>query len=594
MKKFLGLCVAVVLLFFVVSCESDCVAGQNDEGCGIQSQAATDGEIPWESAEEGTNALFGTMSGGVVAGATDLSSAVHRIEVPGEDWQVRTGDNIPPVANAGEDQNVIEWQIVTLDASASYDPDNGPSTPVTYQWEQTGGTAVTLNNPTTAHPTFKAPLVPPIGETLSFRVTVRDGDPEFSPSDIVAINVNLRPTQTVGFTETWESGDFAAYWVPESSTQYGQNLIADNTYLPTHGGTHHLIQNSTSGYARNEVILFANLNALDYVYLDFWHKRYNNDSMHNITTSPFSYSQNYDGVSISNNGINWYRVTPNPWTAYTSYTKNSYRLDTISGISMTSKVLIKFQWYDYYNYSSYTYGYGWDDIELYRNRAPTADAGEYQTVNEGAAVTLHGEGSSDPDTGDTLTYSWVKTVGPNNITLAGADTANPTFTAPSPIWENVTYTFRLRVTDKRGLYHEDTVNVTVTDNVPNTKPVVNAGEDVNAVEWEYVTLTAVASDEDGGPNATLSYSWVQDSGPTVQNLTGTTTNSITFRTPVVTAGGQTAVFTVTVSDGVSADNASDSVNVVIAERTRTNIGLNETWESGDFAAYWVPESSTQY
>ena len=46
------------------------------------------------------------------------------------------------------------------------------------------------------------------------------------------------------------------------------------------------------------------------------------------------------------------------------------------------------------------------------NSAPTANAGADQTaVASAATVTLDGSGSTDPDTGDTLTYAWTKTAG---------------------------------------------------------------------------------------------------------------------------------------------------------------------------------------
>ena len=43
------------------------------------------------------------------------------------------------------------------------------------------------------------------------------------------------------------------------------------------------------------------------------------------------------------------------------------------------------------------------------NRAPTADAGDDQTVDEGDTVTLDGGGSRAPD-GDTLSYRWTAPV----------------------------------------------------------------------------------------------------------------------------------------------------------------------------------------
>ena len=76
------------------------------------------------------------------------------------------------------------------------------------------------------------------------------------------------------------------------------------------------------------------------------------------------------------------------------------------------------------------------------NTAPIADAGPDQEVNAGDTVTLDGTGSTDPDE-DELTYSWVQTAGPA-VTLTGATTAQPTFTAPTG---PATLTFELTVDD---------------------------------------------------------------------------------------------------------------------------------------------------
>ena len=81
------------------------------------------------------------------------------------------------------------------------------------------------------------------------------------------------------------------------------------------------------------------------------------------------------------------------------------------------------------------------------NNAPVADAGPDQTVNESIEVTLDGLGSSDPES-DLLTYSWTQTAG-TTVTLTGADTVAPTFTAPSVSCSEspITFTFQLIVND---------------------------------------------------------------------------------------------------------------------------------------------------
>lgn len=97
------------------------------------------------------------------------------------------------------------------------------------------------------------------------------------------------------------------------------------------------------------------------------------------------------------------------------------------------------------------------------NVPPTANAGPDQTVNEGDGVTLDGTASSDSD--DTVaSYAWTQTVGPA-VTLAGANTAKPTFAAPQ-VSSDTVLTFQLIVADDDGSHSApDTVNITVR-NVP--------------------------------------------------------------------------------------------------------------------------------
>jgi uncharacterized repeat protein (TIGR01451 family) len=85
--------------------------------------------------------------------------------------------NAPPVANAGPDANAFAGLEFTLDGSATTDPDGATATGniITYQWDQTGGTAVTLTDAAMAQARF-TPVQPTSGttETLTFRLTVTD------------------------------------------------------------------------------------------------------------------------------------------------------------------------------------------------------------------------------------------------------------------------------------------------------------------------------------------------------------------------------------------------------------------------------------
>ena len=96
------------------------------------------------------------------------------------------------------------------------------------------------------------------------------------------------------------------------------------------------------------------------------------------------------------------------------------------------------------------------------NRRPVAviAGGSSQVANEGAVVPLDGTGSTDQDAGTTLTYHWVRVSGPT-ITIAGANTATASFTAPQ-VSADTPLVVRLDVSDGT-LTGSTTVTFTIKD-----------------------------------------------------------------------------------------------------------------------------------
>jgi hypothetical protein len=91
---------------------------------------------------------------------------------------------------------------------------------------------------------------------------------------------------------------------------------------------------------------------------------------------------------------------------------------------------------------------------------PVANAGPNQAVSQSSLVTLDGTASFATNAGTTIvSYSWVQTSG-TAVSLNGANTARPTFTAPAV---NGTLAFSLAVTDSTGAVSSPAaVSVTVS------------------------------------------------------------------------------------------------------------------------------------
>jgi hypothetical protein len=187
------------------------------------------------------------------------------------------------------------------------------------------------------------------------------------------------------------------------------------------------------------------------------------------------------------------------------------------------------------------------------NTPPVANAGPDANANGGSSVSLDGSGTTDID-GDTLTYSWTQQSG-TAVTLNGANTVSPSFTAPPPAAADQPLVFQLSVDDGMGGVTTDTVTITVPS---NAIPTVDAGNDQNVAGGSIVTLAGNGVDADGDP---LTYQWTQTAGPSV-TLNGATTLAPSFTAPPRTPGQQVLTFSLVGNDG-TANSAPDTVSIFV-------------------------------
>jgi len=443
-------------------------------------------DYAWEQVEgpavqlERADAVLATFRAPAVDTPTDLRFA---LTVSDADFSSRdevvvtvvpvTARNRPPIAEAGDAQTVAPNFAVVLDGSASSDPDGDA---LTYQWQQMLGPTVVLVNATSARAGFVAPAVP-VDARLVFKLSVSDG--QYTSFDLVSVDVllglNQPPVADAGQDQQVDEGAAVTLDGSASSDPNGDPL----TYL----------WEQTSGPQ-------VQLQGADQAVCTFTAPQVDQD-----TTLVFRLTVSDGTLSDTANVSVLVRDVPPP------------------------------------------------------NQPPVADAGQDQTVNEGAAVTLDGSGSSDPD-GDPLTYQWQQTSGPV-VQLQGADQAVCTFTAPQ-VDQDTTLEFQLTVSD--GVLSDTaSVSVLVRDvSGPNQPPVADAGQDQQVDEGAAVTLDGSGSSDPDGD--ALTYQWQQTSGPVVQ-LQGADQAVCTFTAPQVDQD-TTLEFQLTVSDGALSDTASVSVVVL--------------------------------
>ena len=130
--------------------------------------------------------FYGSLTVPIIVNDGVNDSNVFYLEV-----KVSRKPNTPPTADAGADQTVNDGQVVTLDGSKSFDPDDGI---VSYFWEQIGVPSVTLSDSASVQPTFIASGTE--SEELLFQLTVTDSTGQ-SSQDTCMIRIVVQSDNTL-------------------------------------------------------------------------------------------------------------------------------------------------------------------------------------------------------------------------------------------------------------------------------------------------------------------------------------------------------------------------------------------------------------
>ena len=144
----------------------------------------------------------------------------------------------PPVANAGSTQTVTVGTLVMLNGSGSFDP-NTPPLPLTFQWTQTSGPAVTLTGANTATPSF----TPTQTGTYVFSLVVNNGVLNSAAASVTItvtasalqlIESLIAEVQSLGLPKGPEQSLVSKLRAAENALDRGQTQAAINQFGRVH------------------------------------------------------------------------------------------------------------------------------------------------------------------------------------------------------------------------------------------------------------------------------------------------------------------------------------------------------------------------
>lgn len=350
--------------------------------------------------------------------------------------------NVAPTANPGASQNVLVGAVVSMDGSASKDPDGGT---LTFKWTLIGkpvGSAATLTNSSYPNPKFTADLA----GNYVLSLVVNDGkkDSVVASVSVTAATANAAPVAnagsnqniTIGATVTLDgtassdaNNDSLTYkWTlqskPSNSSATLSSLTsAKPTFKADLAGTYVATLVVSDGKANSDVAVVSVLASVANSLPVAKAGANQNVVVGTSVTLDGTASTDANGDSLTYKWSLLYKPTGSLASlASASSSKPTFTADAV-GTFVVSLIVNDGQ-ADSATVSSTTV------IAEALNAAPVANAGPAQTVLIGATVTLTGAASSDANA-DKLTYKWVLTTRPTGSTasLSSTSVVSPTFIA---------------------------------------------------------------------------------------------------------------------------------------------------------------------
>jgi uncharacterized repeat protein (TIGR01451 family) len=466
------------------------------------------------------------------------------------DEVVITVDNLKPVANAGPVQSVNRMAGVSLDGSGSTDPEG--DLPLTYLWEQTSGTGVTLSSTTAEKPTFTAPNTPGV---LTFSLVVTDSYGAVSEADEVDITVlNQAPVADAGDDED-------VFRLAEVTLDGSGSADPDDdalTYLWSQtSGTTVVLSDVT---AQRPTFTAPNVpGALEFslVVTDSFGAESTADMVKITVLNRAPEAQDQTVQVIEDQSL---EITLLATDADFDALTYQYTQPTHGGLSGTAPNL------------TYTpdEGYTGPDSFTFKANDGYADSNLATVTINVVEFTEPPEITSDDETTFTVgvygSFTFTATGTPSpGISLAGALPGGLTFT-PGTGTANLSgtpaagsaRTYTLTVTANNGVDPNDVQEFTLTVNTP---PVAHAGPDKDVYMTALVTLDGSGSSDPDG-DLPLTYQWTQTEG-TASTLSDATAQKPTFTVPTVPGYLK---FSLVVTDALGAVSAADEVVLNVVNR----------------------------